>query len=182
MHMQSSDEIEVEQAIAGDRAAFARLIARHYDLIFRVAFRLLGTQADAEDLAQDICIELPAKLKSFKGQSKFSTWLYQVVMNKARDSLRKRATHAKAASGWGEREVLLKAEHVETNEAIDWLYTAMSGLSEDLRETVALVLGEELNHTQAGEVLGVSEGTIGWRMSEVRKALKEQAKAEDMLQ
>ena len=94
--MQSSDDIEVEQAIAGDRAAFARLIARHYNLIFRVAFRLLGTQADAEDLAQDVCIELPAKLKSFKGQSKFSTWLYQVVMNKARDSLRKRATHAKA--------------------------------------------------------------------------------------
>ena len=181
MHMQAGDEIDVEGAKAGDRAAFARLVERHYDLIFRVGFRLLGSEADAEDLAQDVCIALPRKIASFHGQSKFSTWLYTLVVNQARDQLRRRAALAKTAGGWGEREVLLRAEQEETREALDWLHGAMSALNDDLRETVALVLGEEMNHSEAGAVLGVSEGTISWRMSEVRKALKEQAKAEDMI-
>lgn len=179
--MQAGDKTDVEGAKAGDRAAFSRLVSRHYDLIFRVAFRLLGSEADAEDLAQDVCVALPEKIMRFSGQSKFSTWLYQLVINQARDQLRRRASRAKTASGWGEREVLLRAEQAETKEAMDWLHTAMSALGDDLRETVALVLGEDMNHAEAGAVLGVSEGTISWRMSEVRKALKEQAKAEDMI-
>ena len=55
---------------------------------------------------------------------------------------------------------------------------AMARLSVELRETVALILGEELTQAQAGEVLGVSEGTIAWRMSEVKKRLKAMAAEE----
>jgi RNA polymerase sigma-70 factor (ECF subfamily) len=61
---------------------------------------------------------------------------------------------------------------------MDWLTTAMQRLSPELRDTVALVLGEDLTQSQAGEILGVSEGTIAWRMSEVKKRLRAMA-AED---
>ena len=57
-------------------------------------------------------------------------------------------------------------------QALDWLTTAMHSLSPELRDTVALVLGEELTQSQAAEVLGVSEGTIAWRMSDVKKRLR----------
>ena len=61
-------------------------------------------------------------------------------------------------------------------EAPDWLAQAMTELSPELRDTVALVLGEEMTQAEAGVVLGVSEGTIAWRMSEVKKRLRAMAR------
>ena len=60
----------------------------------------------------------------------------------------------------------------ETAAAQDWLMTTMARLSPELRDTVALVLGEEMTQGQAAEVLGLSEGTVAWRMSEVKKRLR----------
>ena len=57
-------------------------------------------------------------------------------------------------------------------QALDWLTQTMQRLSPELRDTVALVLGEELTQGQAAEVLGLSEGTVAWRMSEVKKRLR----------
>ena len=57
----------------------------------------------------------------------------------------------------------------------------MTRLSPELRDTVALTLGEDLSQKDAAEVLGVSEGTVAWRMSEVKKRLREMARAEGML-
>lgn len=182
MHMKSNDEILVERAKAGDRIAFGELVAIHYDLIFRLSFRLLGSEAEAEDLAQDVCVELPVKLQNFRGKSQFTTWLYRVVINKGRDVMRRKAAHTRAVAGWGDVEVLRHAADVETKADIHWLQQAIGQLPQDLQETIALVLGEEMTHAKAGECLFVSEGTISWRMSEVRKALKKQARAEEKLQ
>lgn len=178
----SVDDISlVEQARTGDRQAFGILIERHYDLMFRLAFRLLGRKTEAEDLAQDICVSLPAKLTGFRGDARFSTWLTRVVLNAAKDALRKRASHDRAAQSWGEVEQMQRAEATERAAAKDWLTQAMARLAPDLRETVALTLGEDLTHAAAAEILGVSEGTVSWRMSEVRKALRDMAEEEEML-
>ena len=64
---------------------------------------------------------------------------------------------------------------------LQMISTAMTTMPQDLRETVALVLGEEMTHRQAAEVLDLSEGTISWRMSEVKKTLREIARKEEML-
>jgi RNA polymerase sigma-70 factor (ECF subfamily) len=69
----------------------------------------------------------------------------------------------------------------ESRAAQQWLEGAMARLSPELRETVALVLGEELTQAEAAEVLGLSEGTVAWRMSEVKKRLRRIA-AEDEAQ
>lgn len=181
MRMESSDETLVAMAAQGQAEAFKRLLQRHYTSIFRVGFRVLGNREDAEDLAQDVCAALPAKLKSFKGHAKFSTWLHQIVINAARDLIRRKQTARSKASGWGDVELLRRAEAAQTQTELDWLTTAMNALPQDLRETVALVLGEELTHAQAAQVLDLSEGTISWRMSEVKKTLRDIAKAEEML-
>lgn len=173
--MDVSDEALARAAGAGDRAAFAALLTRHYDRLFRFAWRLTGARADAEDLTQDICAALPGKLGSWRGEAAFSTWLFRIAVNAAHDRRRRAARHAEAAADWGEVEVARKAEAAGAAEVQDWLTAAMARLSDDLRETVALTLGEEMTHGQAAEVLGVSEGTISWRMSEVRKRLKAMA-------
>ncbi|MBZ0128661.1 MAG: sigma-70 family RNA polymerase sigma factor [Rhodobacteraceae bacterium] len=177
--METGDESLVALALQGDGEAFTALVTRHYDLIFRVAFRILGSRDAAMDLAQDICAALPGKLAGFRREARFTTWLYRVVSNAALDHLRRRKAHAKAAEGWAEAESLARDADAERQRELDWLHQAMARLAPDLRQTVALVLGEEMTHAEAARVLDISEGTVSWRMSEVKKALRRMAQAED---
>ena len=110
MRMETSDETLVAMAANGNGGAFRNLLERHYASIFRLAFRVLGNREDAEDLAQDICAALPKKLASFKGQARFTTWLHQIVINAARDLIRRKQAARRKASGWGDVEVLRRSE------------------------------------------------------------------------
>lgn len=179
--METNDENLVNLAQSGDAAAFSALIARHYDLIHRVGYRVLGSQTDAQDMAQDICLSLATKIKSFRADAKFSTWLYRVAINAARDRLRKRTTRQKAAENWGTYEIHTRAADAENAAQLDWLDQAMKTLPDDLRETVALVLGEDLTHAAAAEALNISQGTVSWRMSEVKKHLRALAQSEELI-
>lgn len=176
MLMDTSDEMLATAAAQGDRGAFATLVGRHYDRIHGLAWRLTGSRTEAEDLAQDICAALPAKLQNWRGEARFTTWLYRVVVNAAHDLRRRQQTRAKASLGWGDWELARQDEITAQAEAEDWLAEAMTRLSPELRDTVALVLGEEMTQAEAGVVLGVSEGTIAWRMSEVKKRLRAMAR------
>ena len=181
MLMETPDETLATAAAGGDRAAFTVLVQRHYDRIYGLAYRLTGARAEAQDMAQDICAALPAKLRNWRGEARFTTWLYRVVVNAAHDMRRRQATRARASAGWGDWEIARQDEISVQAEAQDWLTTAMTQLSPELRDTVALVLGEEMTQAEAGLVLGVSEGTIAWRMSEVKKRLRAMAAEEARL-
>ncbi len=171
MRMKTSDIDLAMAAAGGDSDAFAALLERSYDRLFGLCFRLTGSQYEAEDLCQDICAALPAKLAKFEGGSSFSTWLYRVAVNASHDRRRRAATRAKASQGWGDWEVQRTEANKEQAEAQNWLMHAIGTLPDDLRDTVALVM-DDMNHREVGEVLGISEGTVSWRMSEVKKHLK----------
>lgn len=170
--MDTPDTDLARAAAAGDRDAFAALLARHYDGLFRLAFRLTGSRAEAEDLTQDICLALPGKIAAFRAEARFTTWLYRVAVNAAHDRRRRQASHARAADGWGDWELARRATAADTAEGLDWLMQAMAALPEDQRDTLALVLDGEMTHAEIGSVLGVSEGTVSWRVSEARKRLR----------
>ena len=138
----------------------------------------LGQQADAEDLAQDICAGLARKLAGFRGEARFTTWLHSLVINAARDKLRRDSSRRRAADGWGEIETMTRASAATDRTTHTWLAEAMATLPQDLRETIALVLGEDATHAEAAAALGVSEGTVSWRMSEVRRRLRALSKEE----
>lgn len=178
MRMTTTDEDLAKAAAGGDGQAFASLLDRHYDRLFGLCFRLTGQRAEAEDLCQDICASLPAKLAGYEGRSKVTTWLYRVAVNAAHDRRRRHATYAKATEGWGDWEIGRTAEIAQSAEDVDWLTNAMRSLNPDLRDTLALVL-DDMTHAEAAEVLGVSEGTISWRISEAKKALKALKEKED---
>ncbi|MGB3147272.1 MAG: RNA polymerase sigma factor [Paracoccaceae bacterium] len=179
--METPDENLASAAAAGDRDAFAALVSRHYDRVLGLAYRLTGNRAEAEDLTQDIFVALPAKLASFRNAARFSTWLYRVAVNASHDRRRRDASRSRATSGWGDWELARQAVIEEEEAAQKWLFETMNQLSDELRDTVALTLGEGLSQAEAAAVLGLSEGTIAWRMSEVKKSLRAAARAEGML-
>jgi RNA polymerase sigma-70 factor (ECF subfamily) len=167
-----SDEDLARRTKDGDGAAFAALLERHYDRVYRLGFRLLGSRAEAEDLAQDVCAALPGKIGGYRGEARFTTWLYRVTVNAAEDRRRRSARQTRLAADWGTHEIDRQAGLAEDAEARTWLAEAMRSLPDELVTTLALLLDEGMTHAEAGQVLGVSEGTIHWRMAEVRKRLR----------
>jgi DNA-directed RNA polymerase specialized sigma24 family protein len=87
--MSETDEELARRAGRGDRPALQRLLARHHDTAFRFSYRVLGSRSDAQDVAQEVCIRLVERVASFRGDSRFSTWLYQLALNACRDHRRR---------------------------------------------------------------------------------------------
>ncbi len=167
-----SDETLARQAASGSASAFRELLQRHYDRVFRVVYSVVRNQADAEDVTQEIWAAMPSKLRHWRGTAQLTSWLHRIALNAAKDSLRRSASRARTVAGYTEVQKLSLGESADTQARLSWLQSALETLSDDLRATAALTLGEEMNFAQAAEVLGVAEGTIAWRMSEIRKRLK----------
>jgi RNA polymerase sigma-70 factor (ECF subfamily) len=165
------DATLVTAAIAGDRAAFAALLERHYDRIHRLAWQVTGSRADAEDVAQDVCCTLAEKIGSFRGQAKFTTWLCGIAFNASRDHLRRRRSFGRLR----ERVAVLAGltrgpDGRDLHDAV-WLRSAIARLKPAYRDAVVLVIGQELSHAEAAAILGVSESTVSWRLHEVRRQI-----------
>ena len=178
--MRTDDEADLDdrddqlaaRAAQGDGTAFHALIDRHYDRVYRVALGVLANAADAEDVAQDVWAALPKRLASWRGEAAFTTWLHRVALNAARDALRRAGSRTRTASDFIEIDGLRRAAQEDDAKRLEWLECSLSTLGADLRETAAFVLGEGLTHAAAGEILGVAEATISWRMSEMRRRLR----------
>jgi RNA polymerase sigma-70 factor (ECF subfamily) len=156
----------------GDREAFRRLVERHYDFVFRLARRQLGSPADAEDVAQDVCVALVHKLGQFRGRSRFTTWLAAIVINQCRDAMRRRRSSQGLVERYGVLRAMDEADAADTADRAAWLEAALASLDPALRETVLLVVGEDMTHAEAAEALGCAESTVSWRMHMAKKRLR----------
>jgi RNA polymerase sigma-70 factor (ECF subfamily) len=163
----------VGRAAAGDVDAFAAIVRAHYDAIYRMAWRWLGSREDAEDVAQEVCIGLAKGIHSFRGDAQFSTWLYRLTYNASLDHLRARRRARRNEEA--EVVVLFKdaaAGSPEAGAIGGELWQEVRGLPEQQRDAVLLVYGEDMSHAEAARVMGCSEKTVSWHLHEARKRLK----------
>ncbi len=174
----SSDGALVGRAVGGDRAAFAVLVERHYGFIFQVAFRWCGNRANAEDITQEVCVRLAKAIGNFKGESRFTTWLYAMVINAERDLTRKVTRDAAKTEAWGQHNALFGEAEVgdDQEERIAMLWQIVQQLPAKQRDAVLLIYGEGLSHGDASEVMGCAEATVSWHIHEAKKRLKLLAK------
>lgn len=177
--MDDPDSALVQAAAAGDRSSFAELLDRHYDRVHGLAWRLTGSRADADDVAQDVCCTLAEKIGTFRGEARFGTWLVGITYNACRDLRRRRRSFA----GLTERlAVLTGLQKVpDGRDLYDsiWLRSAIARLKPAYRDAALLVAGEQLSHAEAAEILGVAEATVSWRMHEVRRLLAAEGEGRD---
>lgn len=169
----AGDEELARSAARGDRAAFAALLERHYDRIYRLAWRWTGSRDVAEDVAQEVCVKLAGAIRGFRGDSAFSTWVYRIAFTTATDHLRA-----------GQR--LLAIEPSQMMSLVDGsarddpeselmgaeLWRAVRALPGQMRDAVLLVYGEDLSHAEAAAIMGCTEKTVSWHLHEARKRLK----------
>lgn len=160
-------------AAGGDRASFATLVERHYGFIFRIACRLTGNRTDAEDVAQEVCARLGRAVRSYRGGSAFTTWLYAIVVNAVRDAGRSRARESARAEAWGVQALIDGEAAPQPEDPAEALWRAVAALPAKQREAVTLVYGEEMNHAAASELMGCSEATVSWHIHEAKKRLRQ---------
>lgn len=162
-------------AAGGDRDSFSALVERHYGFIFRLAWRLTGHKADAEDVAQEVCARLGQAVRSYRGGSAFTTWLYAIVVNAAHDAGRRTAREAAKASAWGAQALIDGGEAVEDrpDDPAEALWVAVRQLPAKQREAITLVYGEDMNHADAADLMGCSEATVSWHVHEAKKRLRQ---------
>ena len=170
---ETSDRDLAAGAAAGDAAAFSALLERHYERIYRLAWRLVGSRADAEDVAQEVCVKLATAIRGWRGEAELSSWLYRIAWNAATDLLRARqrmcSTDPSEMARLVEGPVQVAADaRVEGEE----LWVAVRALTPQQRDAVLLVYGEDMSHGAAAAVMGCSEKTVSWHLHAARKRLK----------
>lgn len=162
----------VTRSREGDQQAFAALMQRHQKMIFALTYRMTGCLADAEDLTQESFIAAFEQLATFRGDSKFSSWLYRIATNRCLNWRQRDARRERAYENWGrERDVAAAAEpHAEAVSA--QVQQALLKLEDKQRAAVVLTVYEGMNHAEAARVLGCSETTVSWRLFAARRKLK----------
>ena len=167
-----SDLDLIGQAQKGDSAAFGRLVERHYDFVHRVAWRWCGRKADAEDIAQEVCVRLGRAIRGYRGGGAFTTWLYAMTMNAARDLSRKSKRETAKTEAFSLHALVENQGEQEPGDQAERLWAAVRKLPDKQRDAVLLVYGEGLSHAAAADAMACAEATVSWHIHEAKKRLK----------
>ena len=165
----------IRRAQKGDSEAFRTLVEGYQTQVYRLAARMCGESA-ADDVTQEAFVAAWRALPSFRGDCRFSTWLYRLTTNAAIDLLRREKRHRNADDiteldlsddGPSPQEL---AERGETQEAVR---RALGQLSEEHRQVLLLRYMQELDYGEIADALEISEGTVKSRISRAKGRLRE---------
>lgn len=177
------DEL-VGRARAGDREALEQIFNTYRHQVFSLTYRMTGSASDAEDLTQEVFLQVMRKIGSFEGRSSFSTWLYRVTVNRSRDYLRGRKRHPELLSQDGEqaepRDDLFPVAVAPSPEgqamasaARRLVQEALCDLPISLRAPLVLHELEGLEYREVARMLRLPVGTVKSRIFRGRVKLAE---------
>ncbi|MGA2279315.1 MAG: RNA polymerase sigma factor [Verrucomicrobiota bacterium] len=161
----------VLQSRNGDPAAFESLIRAHQCMIHSLTFRMTGSMADAEDLAQEAFIRAYRQLDSYQGTAKFSSWLYRIAVNACLNWRQREMRRDQIYTQWAESNAVSQSE--PGPDAPGWeVPAALMKLPAKQRAAIVLTVYDGHNHAEAAKILGCSETTVSWRVFAARRKLK----------
>jgi RNA polymerase sigma-70 factor (ECF subfamily) len=177
--MQESDEALIGRVAAGDKLAMQVLFARHHVRVYRFVLRLVRDQTVAEDLINEVFLDVWRQANRFEARSAVSTWLLAIARFKALSALRRRPDEeldeeaAAAVEDPGDDPDLA----VQKKDKSEALRRCLEALSPEHREIIDLVYYHEKSVEEVAEIVGIPENTVKTRMFYGRKRLSELLKA-----
>jgi len=178
----------IVQLQQGDEQAFTRLVDQWQDMVYNTAISIVQNEDDADDITQDVFIQVYQSVSSFKGESKFSTWLYRIVISKALDHVKKkkrkkRFEFVQSLFGTASEEEIHPEEFnhpgvlMENRETAAALFKAMQQLPDNQRIAFTLHKLESQKHQDIAAIMNLSvtavESLIARAKSNLRKILQE---------
>jgi RNA polymerase sigma-70 factor (ECF subfamily) len=162
----------IRAAQSGDRSAFARLVDRYWDRLYRWLYHLTRDRHTAEDLTQETFLKSLAALRSFRPGSNFRAWVFRIghnnFVNQKRASRRTKHPLPEDAAG---AESAGPVHTVEDREALELVQKAVTELPSDFRAALMLRVEEGLSFREVAKVLGTTEETARWRVFKARQKL-----------
>ncbi len=173
---QNLDQHYIEQALNGDTKAYAVLIDRYKHMVYTMAAQIVKNKEDAEEVAQDVFLKAFKALNSYKGDAKFSTWLYKIAYYRSLDYLKKRQRRISTTAIDVSREYSISAldgemDRMEVQEKQQMVKKAIQKLPEDDGVLITLHYYEELSLKEISEVMGHSPNALKVRLHRARKRL-----------
>jgi len=175
---QPASDLELARAAAsGDATAFERLYENHHRRVFSLCLRMLGDRTQAEDLTQDVFLQLYRKIGSFRGDSAFTTWLHRMTVNQVLMHFRKRGTKLEHTSEEGDFTNVIETP-IQSTRRISMvdrlaLEKAISELPTGYRTMFVLHDIEGYQHEEIATLLNVSIGTSKSQLHKARMRLRE---------
>jgi RNA polymerase sigma-70 factor (ECF subfamily) len=162
----------IRAAQAGDRSAFARLVDRYWDRLYRWLYHLTRDRHTAEDLTQETFLKALGAVNSFRAGSNFRAWVFRIghnnFVNQKRADRRTKHPLPEDASGL---EAGGPVDTVENREALEIVGKAVAELPSDFRAALLLRVEEGLSFREIARVLGTTEETARWRVFKARQKL-----------
>jgi RNA polymerase sigma-70 factor (ECF subfamily) len=172
----ASDYALTQRAAEGDMGAFEELYERHNRRVYSLCLRMTSNVAEAEDLAQEVFIQLFRKVGSFRGESAFTTWLHRLTVNQVLMHFRKRGVRMEQTTDDGETPVQVVAGTENPNQmpVVDRiaLDKAIAQLPPGYRTVFVLHDVEGHEHEEIARMLGVSVGTSKSQLHKARMKLR----------
>lgn len=178
----------IVQLQQGDEQAFKKLVDQWQDMVFNTAVSIVQHEDDADDITQDVFIQVYQSVSSFKGESKFSTWLYRIVISKSLDHVKKkkrkkRFAFVQSLFGTASEEEIHPEEFnhpgvlMENRETAATLFKAMEQLPDNQRIAFTLHKMEQQKHQDIAAIMNLSitavESLIARAKTNLRKILQE---------
>lgn len=168
-------EKAVDRVLSGDTSAFQQIVAQTSVRLVRLGARIMGNQADAEDVVQEAYVKAFRALKAgeFDRRSSTATWLYRIVVNGAIDAKRSRNRRGETSDEAVETAAWDGAASAEARVALTELDEWLGSLPTEQRATLVLQSLEGMNNGEIAEVMGVSEGAVEQRLVRARATLRQ---------
>lgn len=179
------DDAELVRLVKNGQAdAFAVLIGRYERQVYNLALRYSGDVTEAFDLAQEAFLRAHQALASFRGDARFSTWLYRIATNVCLDELRRRRNRPEltldepllTSDGEAERQIADDSpgpeQRLEQSELAEVVQREIASLSEEYRAVIVLRDLQDLTYEEISDILGVSLGTVKSRLHRARALLR----------
>jgi RNA polymerase sigma factor (sigma-70 family) len=173
------DQVLIADCLAGKVQAYAVLMERHQSMVFNVLYRFVGNHEASEDLSQITFITAYEKLHTFSNKSKFSTWLCQIALNKARDTARGSNWEGMCEDLEDHADQLVGLEsdtphhQVETMQENAQIQKALNKLPVEYREVLILKHLEECSNQEIAEILGLTVENVKVRTFRARQMFKQ---------
>jgi len=179
MHTGQTDTDIISLVLKGDQQAYAFLVDRYRNFVFTIVLRYVKSREDAEELAQDIFIKAYRSLADFRGQSKFSTWLYTVTTTTCISFLRKKKVEIHSLDNEQVFEVAdsldsgMRANQIEQKSRANMVNEAIKLLNPDDAQVITLFYKGEQTLEEIAAIMGKETNAVKVQLHRARTRLKE---------
>jgi RNA polymerase sigma-70 factor (ECF subfamily) len=175
------DSFYISSILAGNISDFAVLVNKYKDMVYTLAYRIVGNREDAEELAQDVFVKVHRSLKDFRGKSKFSTWLYSIAYNTSISKVRKKQIESVSLNNHNNKSFdIIDSSYEEQYNfdkvPVELLKQALDELNPVDKTILTLYYQDDKPVKEISKVTGITESNVKVRLHRSRQKLFQKLK------